>query len=568
MSIEDPAVLAGITEGIPFFVEPGSTATSMGMEGIEGIDGIESYSAPVGASSVSPQPPAAAAGGAVPNSVESAVAARQRHQGPHASPSRLLSSYNLTPPLTQRPSTSSGMLPSLPSISGPGDTPSKEAETRELREFWKQYMSTPLTGPGSGSGATPMEFAPAMTLASGGSGGPNTPGRRPRGNSLPSISTPTTQGGQFLPSQQQQGHVAVNGYVRGQGGFTLQPPPGLLKPSTSNSSSTKPPAQSQGLAMATPLPQNASGMRTTLHGNPDDLRSYEAAVLARKPVSLYLAPKVRKATAPAAPGSTNGDNKNGNNSGLPQPPLSPSRLRSASVSGGGHGVHHEGMPPPKSTSSPRRSVVADDRGFSSASSSSLISAFGAGGGHSRDSSVTSLSSVDSASCIPNSSELDAASTAPTRGGSLVPSLSGTPSQPSASKFALSPASWRPSFKRLASQTLEQPGDPKKFFGAGSLETPRGEINNPYDSFASGGDWSAYRHEYEKEESEDSAYGGEDGEDGDDGEENGSDEYDASNSGSGSGSGGTGSGSGSGEAGYGTPSHVPELGGVRVIELAQ
>jgi hypothetical protein len=99
---------------------------------------------------------------------------------------------------------------------------SREAETRELREFWKTYMRTP----------------PSL----------ETPGlRRVRVASLPSAKTPTSEQG-TQPRYTPNGNVAFN------------------------------PA--------------SSSVRTTLHANHhDDLRSYQAAVLARKTPTLNLVPK-------------------------------------------------------------------------------------------------------------------------------------------------------------------------------------------------------------------------------------------------------------------------------------
>ena len=102
---------------------------------------------------------------------------------------------------------------------------SREAETRELREFWKTYMRTPMSDP------------PSL----------ETPGlRRARVASLPSTITPTSEQGTQQPRYTPNGNVAFN---------------------------------------------PTSSVRTTLHANHDDLRSYQAAVLARKTPTLNLVPK-------------------------------------------------------------------------------------------------------------------------------------------------------------------------------------------------------------------------------------------------------------------------------------
>ena len=112
-------------------------------------------------------------------------------------------------------------------------TPSKEAEIRELREFWKQYIRTPLSGSGP--------------MGSGNDGSsPQTqrqpPSRRPRVSSMPSTKSP----------------------------LSVDPPP-----------------QNR---------DDMSSMRTTLTAQ-DDLKSYEAAVLARKaPTTLRIGPRARRKT--------------------------------------------------------------------------------------------------------------------------------------------------------------------------------------------------------------------------------------------------------------------------------
>ncbi len=132
-------------------------------------------------------------------------------------------------------------LPPLPGTSSTGTgTPAREADTRELRDFWKQYMRTPLTGP-EGMAPTP--------------GVSGVPGSRKRVASLPSAKTPVVE--------------------------------------------------RQSL-YAPPAPPLAGASRTAVHAG-EDLRSYEAAVMARKaPVTLNLqARRTQKARA-QAPGPVSG----------------------------------------------------------------------------------------------------------------------------------------------------------------------------------------------------------------------------------------------------------------------
>ncbi|KAF7976797.1 hypothetical protein HWV62_5650 [Athelia sp. TMB] len=113
----------------------------------------------------------------------------------------------------------------------------REEETRELREFWKQYINqTPGTGgehpPALGSNGNGAGFG-------GGGMGLLSPlgGRRARVNSLPSAKTPTVERAHY-----------PHGHGHGHGG---------------------------------------------MHAPADDLRSYEAAVLARKAPTLSLVPRRR-----------------------------------------------------------------------------------------------------------------------------------------------------------------------------------------------------------------------------------------------------------------------------------
>ncbi|KAF8885466.1 hypothetical protein BD779DRAFT_674752 [Infundibulicybe gibba] len=132
---------------------------------------------------------------------------------------------------------------------------SREAETRQLKEFWKQYMRTPLSGPGPAMDTDAAAGEGSNTYAQQGyrNGTPAYPGgTRPRVASFPSARTPMA--GEHQGSE----------YYHGQG---------------QQQQSNRAHGQDQ-----------TSSMRTTLYGNSEDLRSYEAAVLARKaPTTLSLA---------------------------------------------------------------------------------------------------------------------------------------------------------------------------------------------------------------------------------------------------------------------------------------
>jgi hypothetical protein len=157
-----------------------------------------------------------------------------------------------TPMPMKRPQSGLLHLPALDAGGGGGASSmtslAREADSRELREVWKQYMRTPLSGPG-GDVAISQSASPVKGAQSG-SGG-----RRPRVASLPSSKTPIVERDGLYNT------VVPSG------------PPG--QPHTTDAAGGK----------AGPT----SSMRTTLHGNEEDLRSYEAAVLARKaPTNLNL----------------------------------------------------------------------------------------------------------------------------------------------------------------------------------------------------------------------------------------------------------------------------------------
>ncbi|KLO13025.1 hypothetical protein SCHPADRAFT_915375 [Schizopora paradoxa] len=156
----------------------------------------------------------------------------------------------------------------------------REAEMRELRDFWKAYLRTPLTGPSSGFGQTPK--AELLNSGFGGSGildaldtsslvtpgigaGGTLGGARPgvkrglsRVASLPSVRTPPEEKAGL-----------------GLGGVFQVP--------------RMPASQSRDVPMQTPGGRNS---RTE-----DDLKRYEQAVLARQheaPLKLSIQPKARR----------------------------------------------------------------------------------------------------------------------------------------------------------------------------------------------------------------------------------------------------------------------------------
>jgi hypothetical protein len=254
---------------------------------------------------------------------------------------------NVTPmPVKQRDrgNTVSTSLPPPPGLA-------RETETRELRDFWKAYIHTPLVAPSPSEPETTTQSGTAPSQRH-----PSSPNgtRRVRVASLPSVKTPTAD---------------VIEYVNG-----------------SQYAST--PLASHGA--------NGSAARATLNGNADDLRSYEAAVLARKAPKLNFALRRGRETTSASSAS---------------PPEPPSREITISTVDGNY---------------------AASRPSSSSSSSSLAFVFG--GDHAR-SSTSYSQSRDSLT------------------GALDGSYTNPPSSSRESSVSAEAPSDRPSFKRLPSQTL-------------------------------------------------------------------------------------------------------------------
>ncbi|KAG6372229.1 hypothetical protein JVT61DRAFT_8029 [Boletus reticuloceps] len=197
MSIDDPNVLAGLSsDGVPFF-------SNLGM-------GVLPHS---------------------PNATPMPTAVQHPH--PH------------------HQGRDRGMSPgTLPTPGLAKDT----AETRELKDMWKTYLRSPLSG--SGTVALDLSTSQPLSLAQ----MPQSPSgqrRRMRVSSLPSV-TPTVEKGHPL---------MINGGGHGEVG------------------------------------SGGSTVRTTVHGNPDDLRCYEAAINARSAsLKLNLVPR-RKGTRPSLNGS-------------------------------------------------------------------------------------------------------------------------------------------------------------------------------------------------------------------------------------------------------------------------
>ncbi|KAJ6454085.1 hypothetical protein C8R47DRAFT_1252659 [Mycena vitilis] len=266
-------------------------------------------------------------------------------------------------------------------------TPGREAETRELREFWKAYMRTPLTGPPGGGDALGLQTPSANP-------GPNqgmlgvgaTPtresvagnGRRFRVASLPSVKTPEGEmdAAPVYPVYDRHAH---------QGHQQLAPPP-----------------MAQG--------------RTMHHA--DDLRSYEAAVLARKAPELVLRKPVRRPTTSA---------------GVTGPTQQPQQQ---------HASQHQQQQPAMF----EFGAAARERGGGAGAgdSSSLAGAFGFGQGYAAAPSSTSPSNTS------NTNNTNSGPNSPFPG---TPTSAASASASASASDDEGAEALRPAFKRLPSQTL-------------------------------------------------------------------------------------------------------------------
>ena len=194
----------------------------------------------------------------------------------------------------------------------PAGTP---ASLKELKEMWKQYMKTPFSG-------QPL----AHELHPGGS--PKRERGLSRVASLPSVKTPS---------------AATAGWgdpMRGVNGSLPQPQPQQQTNGTNNTQ------------------HGGSAAHSRVYNHPDDLHSYEQAILARRaPLTLHLAPRRRGNTTSTGPPATH----------LP-PPSAPSNIA---------------LPPGKGNrASPAGSGSGSDRSMSGGSS--RASPISSGGSHGTD----------------------------------------------------------------------------------------------------------------------------------------------------------------------------------------
>ncbi|KAH9846457.1 hypothetical protein C2E23DRAFT_864003 [Lenzites betulinus] len=288
-------------------------------------------------------------------------------------------------------------------------------ESKEMRDFWKMYLRTPLTGTNSGAGG--MLF-PLQTPTGPGSqlghavstqaGRPSPTRRHSRVASLPSMKTPP------LFADERLG----NGYNRGQEHYDTR--------------GQAPEGPAGGVAGA-----YNSTVRTTLHAA-EDLKSYEQAVLARRaPMQLNLVPK-RKGSVATHPDSHQGIVMGKSKSMSPVVPH-------ASYGGGASSANAAGPDPTMGGGGGGSSKISELLNRP-ASSSSAGTTGSSGSGLSLPSTASTANTSQASSSLAHAF------------GSERPSTSdglphSPPQQQQLAADAYAAQAYRPSFKRIASQTL-------------------------------------------------------------------------------------------------------------------
>ncbi|OSC97873.1 hypothetical protein PYCCODRAFT_1098534 [Trametes coccinea BRFM310] len=289
-------------------------------------------------------------------------------------------------------------------------------DNKEMRDFWKMYLRTPLTGPNSGAGSGIL--FPLQTPR--GPGGPlelNSQAARPspsrrhsRVASLPSMKTPP------LYADDRLGH----GHARGNDQYDA----------------SREQDQQQGGAQGGVAGAYNSTVRTTLH-DAEDLKSYEQAVLARKaPIQLNLVPKRKGSVNPGPSQSPQGG------------PTMKSKSMSPVVPHAAYGG--------SSSSNPGQDGNANKSGGSKisellnrpASSSSVGTTGSSGSGVSLPSNASTANTSQASSSLAHAFGANPGERPSTSDGQPQPQQVQMSSQD-----AYGGSAYRPSFKRIASQTL-------------------------------------------------------------------------------------------------------------------
>ncbi|KAL7279492.1 hypothetical protein ACG7TL_007335 [Trametes sanguinea] len=293
-------------------------------------------------------------------------------------------------------------------------------DNKEMRDFWKMYLRTPLTGPNSGGAGSGILF-PLQTPR--GPGGPlelNSQAARPspsrrhsRVASLPSMKTPP------LYADDRLGHSHARG--------------------SDQYDASREQDQQQGGAQGGVAGAYNSTVRTTLH-DAEDLKSYEQAVLARKaPMQLNLQPK-RKGSV---------------NPGPSQSAQAGATMKSKSMSPVVPHAAYGGS----SSSNPGQDGNANMGGGSKisellnrpASSSSVGTTGSSGSGVSLPSNASTANTSQASSSLAHAFGANPGERPSTSDGQPQPQQSQSMQMPSQDAYGGS--AYRPSFKRIASQTL-------------------------------------------------------------------------------------------------------------------
>lgn len=338
----------------------------------------------------------------------------------------------------------------------------------ELKDFWKQYMRTPLTGPGT----TPGLFGPGGLITPTASGNhlqlgapseerPSPSRRHSRVASLPSMKTPTTFGDWNLFANSNSGANNTN-----------MPPP--VAPSSSATTHNThhsinglfPPVPAFHLTLNRKPKQHAhqqgqaQGQSRTMHGD-EDLKSYEQAVLARKaPTLLNLVPRRRGTTISNAAASRNDSSS---------PP--------AGLSTGEHLSR-----PQSSTSTASSSSLADALRSSSdseslASDPPLSSSSRPGTASSRTSDGFHHQTIDLTGDSDHHLPGHHGGDSPTPSAHPLPQMT---FPTTASMVSGEATAYRPSFKRLASQTLAPDNAKRALLGPAGWDDSNDNVDDEFD----------------------------------------------------------------------------------------
>ncbi|OCH86065.1 hypothetical protein OBBRIDRAFT_814777 [Obba rivulosa] len=344
-------------------------------------------------------------------------------------------------------------------------------DTREMREFWKMYMRTPLTGnfalqtptPGGALGqfgfptqnpqGQPQGQGSAVQTAR-----PSPSRRHSRVASLPSMKTPPLLAVDARFGAGAQPYQFGANYPHPPA-FSLAP---VQNPQQHGQSQSQ--SQQQGQAHGQEQQGEHAKVRTTLH-EAEDLKSYEQAVLARKaPLQLNLVPRRRGTIAGGAA------MRNAAQRALEEQEEETQMLGQVQSQSGQHSQSASASPvvPPPALG-PKLNDLLNRPSSSSSTSSALANAFG------RETpprqfqapaqGQTLAQGSSSAASMPPPAQIRPAS-ASSVSSTAVGSVSASSTNGSETEDS---GVYRPSFKRLASQTLGPENSKRALLGPAGWE---------------------------------------------------------------------------------------------------